>query len=106
MQKHWPNLKFDDKMPEHDDAWSPNHRETIHDIQCRISIFLQTLSQRQESNIVVVSHGVWIERCFLTYCPEALDHGNKRVHNCNVFVGECVSRDGRFLRLQNVNLIH
>jgi broad specificity phosphatase PhoE len=93
-------------MTEHDDAWSPDHRETIRDIKSRISIFLETLARREESNIVVVSHGVWIECCFLMCCPEALDHGEKRVHNCNVFVGECISRDGKFLRLQNVNQIH
>jgi broad specificity phosphatase PhoE len=93
-------------MTENDDAWSADRRETIRDIQNRISIFLETLSRREERNIVVVSHGVWIERCLLVHFPEALDHGEKRVHNCNVFVGECISRDGKFLRLQNVNQIH
>lgn len=97
---------FDDSMTENDDAWSPDRRETIHDIRHRISLFLETLSQREETNVVVVSHGVWIERCFHMCCPEALEHGKKRVHNCNVFVGECVSREGKFLRLQNVNHIH
>ena len=93
-------------MTEHDDGWSPDRRETFGDIQHRISTFLETLSRRDETNIVVVSHGVWIERCLLEHCPEALDHGRNRVHNCNIFVGECVSRDGKFVRLQNVNRIH
>jgi broad specificity phosphatase PhoE len=93
-------------MAEIDEAWSPVRRETLIDIQHRINVFLQELSERPERNIVVVSHGVWIECCLHAQCPEALDHGKRRVHNCNIFVGECVSRDGKFVRLQNVHPIH
>ncbi len=93
-------------MTENDDAWSPFRRENITDIQFRINLFLQQLCERQENNVVVVSHGVWIECCLQAHYPEALDHGKKRVHNCNVFIGECVSQDGEFLRLQNVHRIH
>lgn len=93
-------------MPEEDLAWKPDWRETIYDMERRIDSFLNTLVGRTEKNIVVVSHGVWIEVCFHKYCFEALDHGRKRVHNCNTFVGECVSQDGRFVRLQNIRLIN
>mmetsp|Transcript_53963 Transcript_53963/g.155798 ORF Transcript_53963/g.155798 Transcript_53963/m.155798 type:complete len:94 (+) Transcript_53963:124-405(+) len=93
-------------MTENDDAWSPDRRETLPDIRNRISQFFEQLVGRPEENIVVVSHGVWIECCLNLHCPEALEHGKKRVYNCNVFTGECVSRHGRFLRLQNVNRIH
>lgn len=93
-------------MTENDDAWSPVRRETIKDIQRRIALFMATLAQRDEQNIVIVSHGVWIECCIQMYCPSALNHGEKRVHNCNVFVGECVSQGGKFMRLQKVHQIH
>ena len=93
-------------MTESDDAWSPVRRETLMDIQHRINLFLQELSERPELNVVVVSHGVWIECCLHAQCPEALGHGKMRVHNCNIFVGECVSLDGKFVRLQNVHPIH
>lgn len=93
-------------MTENDDAWSPTSRETLHDINTRISTFMQEVPRFEETNIVVVSHGVWIECCLNMFCPEALEHGYKRVHNCNVFVGECVSHDGKFARLQNVQRIH
>ncbi len=93
-------------MTENDDAWSPVRRETIKEIQRRIALFMEILSRRNEKNIVIVSHGVWIECCIRMYCPKALDHGEKRVHNCNVFVGDCISKEGKFLRLENVSRIH
>ena len=95
-------------MTEDDDAWSPVRRETVREIQQRIACFMEILSQFKETNIVIVSHGVWIESCIRMYCPQALavDGGEQRVQNCNVFVGECISREGKFLRLQNVRRIH
>lgn len=91
-------------MTEDDDAWSPVRRETVKEIQERIAYFMEILPQFQETNLVVVSHGVWIESCIKMYSPQAL--GDQRVQNCNVFVGECISQDGKFLRLQNVRRIH
>lgn len=95
-------------MTENDDAWSPVRRETVKEIQQRIAHFMEILSQCKETNIVVVSHGVWIESCIKMYCPQALTINGvqQRVQNCNVFVGECVSREGKFVRLQNVRRIH
>lgn len=93
-------------MTEDDDAWSPDRRETLDDVKRRIVAFLQDLAQREETNIVVISHGVWIECCLNMLCPEALDNGQTRVHNCNVFVGDCVCNDGKFVRLQNIQRIH
>ena len=95
-------------MTEDDLAWSPVRRETVKEIQERIAHFMEILSHFKQTNIVVVSHGVWIESCIKMYCPQALKvNGDvQRVQNCNVFFGECISRDGKFLRLQNVRRIH
>jgi broad specificity phosphatase PhoE len=97
-------LEFDPSMTETDEAWKATSRETINQIRDRIATFLQTLVERPETNVVIVSHGVWIETCFQVFCPEALDYGQKRVNNCNIFAGECVSnKKGEFVRLQNVH---
>lgn len=102
LQKHWPMVEFDGHMKEDDEAWSPTKRETIHELRDRVLLFLQQLSTLPQSNILVVSHGVWIETCFRCFCPEALDHGRKRVYNCDLFAGKCSSRNGSFLRLHSV----
>ena len=85
-------------MTENDDAWKSDHRETWADIQTRIDRFLPWLVQRPESCIAVVSHGVWMETLFRVYNPHALTNG-QRVHNCDVFACEVISRNGTFVRL-------
>lgn len=90
-------------MKEFDEAWSPTRRETIDQIETRIAEFFEILVKREETNIIVVSHGVWIEVCLNALCPVALDHGRRRVYNCDLFVGDCISSNGRFIRLQNVH---
>jgi len=42
------------------------------------------------NTVLLVTHGVWMETCFLHYCPDVLDGGKKRVHNCNLFCGNLV----------------
>ena len=101
LQRHWPALAFDPNMTEADTAWRPDARESIQDVQQRIAAFWEFLVQRPEDNIVVVSHGVWIEACIHRYCPEALDHGRQRVYNCDMFAIECNSKDGRFVGVSN-----
>ena len=93
-------------MTEEDEDWSPTSRETINQLQERIGSFLQYLVQRPENNIVVVTHGVWIEACLQLYCPAALDHGRRRVYNCEAFVGDCLSDNNNFTGLQNMALLH
>jgi broad specificity phosphatase PhoE len=105
LQKHWPMLKFDPAMTETDIAWSPTSRETVTQIHQRIAKFLESLTQRPETNIVVFTHGVWIEACLNAYCPETLDHGKRRVYNCDIFVGDCISEDGKFKALQNMRIL-
>jgi broad specificity phosphatase PhoE len=97
-------LEFDPKLTETDNKWSPSERETMKNIAVRVDCFLQFLSQRPETWIVVVSHGVWIETCFRIHCPEAL--GDRRVYNCDMFAGECVSVGGTFVRLQKIKKLN
>jgi broad specificity phosphatase PhoE len=92
-------------MTERDEAWSATHRESMDELGARVTNFLQTLAQRSETNILVVSHGVFIEVCLNRFCPAALGHGSRRVYNCDMFAGECVSIQGRFLRLQHFRQI-
>ena len=91
-------------MPEEDEDWKPTERENWHDVVQRANEFLDWLAQRPETNIVVMSHGVWIECCLYAHCPEALKNG-ARVHNCDMIVGDCLSADGKFQSLQNVQRI-
>jgi broad specificity phosphatase PhoE len=100
-QKHWPGVHFDRRMTEQDEQWKPDQRETWDDILRRIDLFLDWLVLRREDNVVVVSHGVWIEHLFRTKYPELLHHGHRRVHNLDAFACECVSVDGKFQGLEN-----
>lgn len=100
LQKHWPLIQFDPSMTDSDEQWKENSRETLDDVIARVDEFLQWLAKRQETNIVVVSHGVWIECCFRTYFPDVLADG-RRVYNCDCFAGDLVSSQGEFLRLNN-----
>ena len=91
-------------MTEQDEVWKPDNRETYSDIVQRINGFLDILVKRPETNIAVISHGVWIECCFYAHFPAALVSGD-RVRNCDLFAVECVSVDGIFDSLQNVRRI-
>ena len=104
LQQHWPFVHFDAAMAERDEQWSPSTRETVTDVETRVQDFLDWLVQRNESNIFVVSHGVWIESCFDVHFPEVLQDG-MRVYNCDCFWGEIVSQQGRFVRIQNLSKI-
>jgi broad specificity phosphatase PhoE len=105
LASQWPSLKFDSQMTEADELWHPRQRETMHHMANRITTFMNTLVQQSASNIVVVSHGVWIETLFAMLAPEVLDHGKKRVHNCDMFEAKVVSVNGQFSRLQNARKI-
>ena len=92
-------------MTEIDGAWQKDVRETISDLGLRISLFLDLLVGRSETNIVVVTHGVWLEECFRLHCPKVLDNGRRRVYNSDMFVIDCVSQNTNFLRLENPHQI-
>jgi len=87
-----------------DDDWQPDKREHLSDVIHRVNHFLSLLVKRPEQDIVVVSHGVWIECCFHVHFPSVLANGN-RVRNCDLFAAECTSVNGNFQSLQNVRRI-
>jgi broad specificity phosphatase PhoE len=96
-------------MSNEDEAWKLTERETVTEVLNRINQFLQWLVTRSENNIVVVSHGVWIECCFHAHSPNTLQESPEvpadRVRNGDLFVGECVSLHGQFQRMENVRRI-
>ena len=102
-------------MTEQDEIWKPTSRESWQDLEGRIDAFFAWIVTLPEENIVVVSHGVWIEACFRRYQPSVL--GSRRVYNLDAFGMECVSTTDtqqqaptaiihpsnyRFVRIQNV----
>mmetsp|Transcript_19064 Transcript_19064/g.21883 ORF Transcript_19064/g.21883 Transcript_19064/m.21883 type:complete len:123 (+) Transcript_19064:209-577(+) len=89
--KYWPILYFDPTMKENDEDWKLDIRETINELRHRISLFLHMLVQRNESVIVVVTHGVWMEVCLQMYFPEVVDHGKRRIYNSDMVAVDCVS---------------
>jgi broad specificity phosphatase PhoE len=101
LQKHWPFVQFDPAMTDRDEQWSDSTRESFDDVIKRVSQCFQWVVQREESNICIVSHGVWIEACFQAFFPDML-RGGTRVHNCDFFQGQLVSRNASFVRLQNL----
>jgi broad specificity phosphatase PhoE len=105
LKQHWPVVQWDSSMTESDTAWRSDARETIPGLMQRISQFWDFMAQRPEECIVVVTHGVWIEACFHQYYPAVLDHGRRRVYNCDMFAMNCLSHDRKFVRLENSHQI-
>lgn len=97
-QSFWPQVEFEISMSETDVMWKEDQRETICDIQHRVSRFLSWLVKRPESLIAVVSHGVWMETLFHSFDP-AVMMGGARVHNCDAFCCHVVSVEGEFIRI-------
>lgn len=91
-------------MTSEDEAWKLTERETVTDVVERVKQFVLWLVRRPETNVAVVSHGVWIECCFHFLCPATLKDGD-RVRNADLFVGECISQNGVFHRLEGVRRI-
>jgi len=105
LERHWRGVQFDAEMTELDELWRPDRRETWDDIRARVRKFLDVLSVRPEGNVVVVSHGVWIECCLHVGCPGFLA-GGRRVYNCDAYACRVVSRSGKFLRLEDVRQVY
>ena len=90
-------------MVDGDIYWKETEREPWGDVHSRIQRFFSLLVNRPETNIVIVTHGVWIESCLNMLRPETL--GDRRVYNLDAYTCTCISHDGRFLRLDNVQKI-
>lgn len=104
LVSRWPNIHFDPSIPEQDEAWQLIERESVQDVVHRVNRFLEWLVLRTETNIVVVSHGVWMECCFYAHCRTALSSGD-RVGNADLFSAQCISVNGVFQGLHNVQRI-
>ena len=93
-------MKFDPNMTEEDNF---NKNETIESLLGRIDGIIHQLAYSSIHNIqnscdrenekvaLIVSHGVWMEYCFMKYSPEVLEHGKRRVYNSELFSAELVS---------------
>jgi hypothetical protein len=101
-----------DGMSDHDTLWHSTHRETIFELQCRITRFMTWLlssssSQRSQQTkcgtqgtttiYILVTHGVWIETMLQMYDPTwssqtaVVDSGGpRRIHNADVYYTECI----------------
>lgn len=104
LQRYWPGLEFDRGMTETDEAWSPTSRESITQLESRISLFLDYVVKLPETNVVVVTHGVFIEALMYAHCPEALPNA-RRVYNCDTIIGDCLSENGVYKGLQGMRLL-
>mmetsp|Transcript_37775 Transcript_37775/g.55653 ORF Transcript_37775/g.55653 Transcript_37775/m.55653 type:complete len:295 (+) Transcript_37775:45-929(+) len=105
LKEKWPMVHFDQNMTEKDEAWRSDKRETVDDVSRRAVAFFQWLAHRPETNIAIVSHGIWIECCLRHHCPSSLS-GGRRVYNCDVFKGEFYHDETETTRkLQNTMLL-
>jgi len=86
---------------DNDTQWQSNVRESRKDVEQRVRRFFhwlvlyldqqqRTTSADTNNSIAIVTHGVWMECALLMYCPEVLNFGTKRVHNCDVYVARLV----------------
>jgi hypothetical protein len=102
---HQPSLSVND---DDDTQWQSNVRESRKDVETRVRRFFHWLilyldqeqqqQQQQQTtvadttnSIAIVTHGVWMECALLMYCPEVLNFGNIRVHNCDVYEAKLVA---------------
>mmetsp|Transcript_7499 Transcript_7499/g.15616 ORF Transcript_7499/g.15616 Transcript_7499/m.15616 type:complete len:362 (+) Transcript_7499:52-1137(+) len=85
----FPTVDFSNVLDEDDLLWKPNKRESLRELNVRISSFFDWLSSRPEKVIAVVTHGVWIEECLRRNVPSTL-RGGIRVMNAEVYQCECV----------------
>lgn len=67
LRTEFPHVDFS-LVGTDDDTWhNPDRRETVREVSIRAEKFLQILRERPERNIMVVSHGVFLET-FLNRC--------------------------------------
>ena len=88
LKSTFPAVTYHPSLTEHDTEWRADSRETGRDVSQRVHNFFAWLIQQPHNNIAVVTHGVWLECALLKYWPEVLDHGKKRVYNCDVYCGK------------------
>jgi len=111
LSNQFPMLEFDNTgaLADEDTYWKPNNRETIHELRNRVISFFNWLATKKADykNIVVVTHGVWMETCFYLYCPHVLEHSDgsiRRVHNGDVFYATLNSDSGQLTNAHLLNI--
>ena len=90
LKASFPTVAYHPSLTEHDVDWRPDARETRDDVVRRVREFFAWLVRQPHDNIAIVTHGVWMECALLSYCPEVLEYGKKRVYNCEVYCGKLV----------------
>lgn len=86
LRKEFPHVDFSLVGTDEDTWHNPDKRETVRDVANRADKFLAFLSSRPEKNILVVSHGVFLETLLNRsglLCPEA-DMKLKRFENAEM----------------------
>jgi broad specificity phosphatase PhoE len=100
---HQPSLSVNE-----DTQWQSNVRESWNDVEERVRrffhwliLYLDQQQQKQQqkqqrtvayttNSIAIVTHGVWMECALLMYCPDVINFGDVRVHNCDVYEAKLV----------------
>jgi len=88
LEAGFPMCDFSDMVDDDDTLWRSDKRESLSEVNRRITHFFEWLSTRSETNIAVVTHGVWMEECLRRYCPGVLK-GGRRVLNGEVYKCQC-----------------
>jgi hypothetical protein len=98
LSQGFPNIDFSGLTSDDDDLWHPEQRESLSDVNRRITSFFEWLATRPESTIAVVTHGVWMEECLRRYTPGVLKGGhrvlNGEVYRCSVQASTRENKDG------------
>jgi broad specificity phosphatase PhoE len=63
LEPAFPNVEFVGFKSDEDDLWDAEQRESLSEVNRRISSFFEWLAKRPEKNIAVITHGVWMEEC-------------------------------------------
>ena len=103
LKTRYPNVYYHQSSlsVDNDAQWQSNVRESRKDVEQRVRRFFhwlvlyldqqqRTTSADTNNSIAIVTHGVWMECALLMYCPEVLNFGTMRVHNCDVYVARLV----------------
>ena len=59
----FPSFDFTHMTAEEDVLWAPEKRESLSEVNRRITRVFEWLENRPERNVAVVTHGVWMEEC-------------------------------------------
>ena len=86
LSKEFPHVDFSLVNTDEDTWHNPDRRETVQEVINRADAFLEILQNRPERNIMVVSHGVFLEvllsKCKLFVANEELK--NSRFQNAEM----------------------